>query len=43
MRAEITSGNKEVADRGFAALLNRPGLGFEVNERALDTYSEERV
>jgi galactonate dehydratase len=43
MRAEITSGNKEVADRGFAALLNRPGLGFEVNETALDTYSEERV
>ena len=43
MRAELTSGNKELADKGFAALLNRPGLGFEVNERALDTYSEERV
>ena len=23
--------------------MNRPGLGFEVNERALDTYSEERI
>ena len=43
MRAEITSGNKEVADKGFAALLNRPGLGFEVNEKALDAYSEERI
>jgi len=43
MRAEITSGNKEVADKGFAVLFNRPGLGFEVNEKALDMYSEERV
>lgn len=43
MRAEITSGNKEVADKGFAALLNRPGLGFDVNEKALDAYSEERI
>jgi galactonate dehydratase len=43
MRAELTSGNKEVAGKGFAALFNRPGLGFEVNERALDTYSEERI
>jgi galactonate dehydratase len=43
MRAELTSGNKEVGDKGFAALLNRPGLGFEVNEKALDAYSEERV
>ena len=43
MRAELTSGNKEVADKGFAALLNRPGLGFEVSEKALDAYSEERV
>jgi L-alanine-DL-glutamate epimerase-like enolase superfamily enzyme len=43
MRSEITSGNRETADKGFAALLNHPGLGFEVNERALDTYSEERI
>jgi len=43
MRAEITSGLKESGDRGFAALLNRPGLGFEVNEKALDAYSEERI
>ena len=43
MRAELTSGNKEMADQGFAALVNRPGLGFEVNEQALDAYSEERV
>lgn len=43
MRAEITSGNREAGDKGFAALLNHPGLGFEVNEKALDAYSEERV
>jgi len=43
MRAELTSGNKEVADKGFAALLNSPGLGVNVSEQALDTYSEERI
>ncbi len=43
MRAELTSSNKEVADKGFAALANRPGLGFDINEQALDKYSEERV
>ncbi len=43
MRAEIASGVKESGDRGFFALVNRPGLGFEVNERALDAYSEERI
>jgi galactonate dehydratase len=43
MRAEITSGLKETGDKGFAALMNRPGLGFDVNEKALDTYSEERI
>ena len=43
MRAELTSGNKETGDKGFAALMNRPGLGFEVNEKALDSYSEERI
>ncbi len=43
MRAEITSGLKETGERGFFALLNRPGLGFEVNEKALDAWSEERI
>ena len=43
MRAEITSGIKEAGDKGFAALINRPGLGFEVNEKALDANSEERI
>ncbi len=43
MRAELTSGNKEVSEKGFASLFNRPGLGFDVNERALDTHSEERI
>ena len=43
MRVEIASGLKESGDKGFFALLNRPGLGFEVNERALDTWSEERI
>jgi galactonate dehydratase len=43
MRAELTSGNREVGEKGFAALLNRPGLGIEVNEKALDRYSEERI
>ena len=43
MRAEITGGNREMADRGYAALLNRPGLGVTIDERALDKYSEERI
>jgi L-alanine-DL-glutamate epimerase-like enolase superfamily enzyme len=43
MRAEITSGNQETAKDGFAALRNRPGFGIDVDERALDRYSEERV
>lgn len=43
MRAELTSGDTEVAAKGFAALSNRPGLGVDVNEKALDTYSEERI
>jgi len=43
MRAEITSGLKEMGDKGFFALINRPGLGFEPNEKALDAYSEERI
>lgn len=43
MRAELTSGNQETAKNGFAALLNRPGLGVEVSEQALNKYSEETV
>jgi len=43
MRTELTSGNQEVAKDGFAPLANRPGFGIEVDERALDRYSEERV
>jgi L-alanine-DL-glutamate epimerase-like enolase superfamily enzyme len=43
MRAEITSGDHESAVDGFAPLLNQPGLGIEVNEKALDKYSEETV
>jgi galactonate dehydratase len=43
MRAEITSGLKESGEGGFAGLINRPGMGFEVNEKALDAYSEERI
>jgi galactonate dehydratase len=43
MRAELTSGNQETAKDGFAPLPNRPGFGIEVDERALDRYSEEKV
>jgi galactonate dehydratase len=43
MRSEITSGNREIAENGFAVLVNRPGIGVDVNESALDRYSEERV
>lgn len=43
MRVEITSGNQEKATQGYAALLNRPGLGVEINEQALNTYSEETI
>jgi len=43
MRAAITSGNQETAKDGFAPLRNRPGFGIDVDERALDQYSEERV
>jgi L-alanine-DL-glutamate epimerase-like enolase superfamily enzyme len=43
MRAELTSGNRESAVDGFAQLLNKPGLGIEVNEQALNKYSEEVI
>ena len=41
MRAEITSGYQETAKDGFAELINKPGLGVDVNEQALAKYSEE--
>ncbi|MFL6449744.1 MAG: mandelate racemase/muconate lactonizing enzyme family protein [Bryobacteraceae bacterium] len=41
MRDELTSGNVESAVDGFAQLINKPGLGIEVNEQALGKYSEE--
>jgi galactonate dehydratase len=40
MRAELTSGNHESAVDGFAPLLNKLGLGIEVNEQALNKYEE---
>jgi L-alanine-DL-glutamate epimerase-like enolase superfamily enzyme len=43
MRAELISGNREVARDGFALLMNKPGFGLDVNEAALDRYSEEKV
>jgi galactonate dehydratase len=43
MRAELTSGNRELFVDGFAQLLNKPGLGFDVSEQALNKYSEERI
>jgi len=43
MRAELTSGSLELAVDGYAQLRNKPGLGMEVNEQALNQYSEERL
>jgi galactonate dehydratase len=43
MRAELTSGVRESATGGFAPLVNKPGLGIQVSEPALDKYSEETV
>jgi galactonate dehydratase len=43
MRMELTSGDRESARDGFAALLNRPGLGIDVDEKALGKYSEETL
>ena len=43
MRMELTSGDRESARDGFAALLNRPGLGIDVDEKALGKYSEETI
>jgi galactonate dehydratase len=43
MRAEIVSGQHEIAKDGFSVLINQPGLGIAVNEKALDQYSEETI
>jgi len=43
MRAELTSGNRETAVDGFAQLINKPGLGLDVNEQVLNKYSEETI
>jgi galactonate dehydratase len=43
MRAELTPGSPETAKDGFAPLVNKPGFGIEVDVRALDRYSEEKV
>ena len=43
MRAELTSGSVETVKDGFAPLRNRPGLGIDVSESALDRYCEERI
>jgi galactonate dehydratase len=43
MRAEITGGQQEMATDGYAALINKPGLGVEVSEAALAKYSEETL
>ena len=43
MRAELLSGNPETAKDGFAPLVNKPGFGIDVDEKALDRYSEEKV
>jgi galactonate dehydratase len=43
MRAELLSGSREVAQDGFAPLVNKPGFGIEVSEQALDRYSEEKL
>jgi galactonate dehydratase len=40
MRAELI-GSHEQAEEGFAPLINKPGLGVEINEQALTHYSEE--
>lgn len=43
MRVELTAGDQESARDGFAPLPNKPGLGIQVNEQALNKYSEETV
>ena len=43
MRAELLGGHTETANGGFAALINQPGIGVQINEQALDKYSEEKI
>ena len=43
MRMELTSGDRESAHDGFTSLLNRPGLGIDVDEKAMAKYSEETI
>jgi galactonate dehydratase len=43
MRAALTSGQQEIASGGFASLSNKPGLGIQVDEKALAKYSEETL
>jgi galactonate dehydratase len=40
MRSELVTGQVEQVRDGFAALPKGPGLGIEVNERALEKYKE---
>jgi len=43
MRAEILGGAVERAQDGFAALVNKPGLGVTIDEQALSRYAEETL
>jgi galactonate dehydratase len=43
MRAEILAGAAEMAQDGFAPLINQPGLGIRVNDEAVSKYSEETL
>jgi galactonate dehydratase len=43
MRAALLPNVKESGVEGFAQLVNKPGLGVEVNEHALSKYSEESL
>jgi galactonate dehydratase len=41
-RAEIAGGWDEAPHEGFFALLDRPGLGLAINDKALDAYAVSR-
>src|SRR5205085_5266229 len=43
MRMELASVDREPAQDGFTSLLNRPGLGIDVDEKAMAKYSEETI
>ena len=40
MRSELVAKPVEIVSEGFAALPEGPGLGIDVDERALDRYKE---